>query len=168
MKYIKRETGFTLIEFLIYIVILVIVIFAMGLVASNVFQIGVRNDVVQEVSHNGRFAIQRIGQAVRAASYIIEPGEGENEGNRLELSFEDLTKNPTVFDISSEGKLRIKEGNGDYIELTTSKVAVEQIIFKKVSEDSVKVELNISFYNPQGLPEYDFKSFFTSSFTLTN
>ena len=164
------QKGLTIIEFLIYIAILTMAIAAMGLVSSNVFQVGVRNDVVQEVSHNGRFAMQKIGQLVRKSSGIIEP-EPETERNRLELSFEDPTKNPTVFDVSSEGKLIIKEGEGEYYketELTTSRVVINKLVFKKVSEDSLRVEMNISFYNPQDLPEYEFKSFFISSFTLKN
>lgn len=158
------KKGFSIIEFLIYIAILAIAIAAMGLVLSNIFRVGVRTDVVQEVSHNGRFAIQRIGQTIRESSGIDEP---ETEGNRLELSFEDPAKNPTVFDVS-EGKLRIREGNKEYIELTTSRVNVDKLFFQKVSDNSVRVEMNISFYNPQGLPEYEFNSFFTSSFTLKN
>jgi len=156
--------GFTIIEFLIYIAILAIAIAGMGLILSNIFRVGVRTDVIQEVSHNGRFAMQRIGQAVRESSDIVEPA---TEGNVLELSFEDEDKDPTVFDVS-EGKLRIKEGSGNYIELTTSSVIVDRLVFKKVSDDSVKVEMNISFDNSQGLPEHEFKSFFTSSFALRN
>jgi len=163
----RKGTGFTLIEFLIYIAILVIAIAGMGLIVSNIFQVGVRTDIVQEVNHNGRFAMQRIGQVVRESSDIIKP-ELEIEGNRLELSFdEDSAKNPTVFYVSG-GKLIIIEGNGGDIELTTSRVVVNKLFFKKVSDDSIRVEMNISFYNPQGLPEYEFKSFFTSSFTLKN
>lgn len=158
----KNLGGFTIIEFLIYIAILVIAIAAMGLVSSNVFRVGARTNVVQEVSHNGRFAMQRIGQVVRESSGIVEP---ETEGNRLKLEKPD--KPPTVFDVS-EGKLRIKEEEGKYIELTTSRVVVDRLLFKKISEDSVKVEMNISFCNPQGHPEYEFKSFFTSSFTLAH
>jgi len=157
------KKGFTIIEFLIYIAILTVTIGAIGLVMSNIFRVGARTDVVQEVSHNGRFAMQRIGQAIRESSGI----EIEEGGKKLVLSFEDSAKNPTVFDVF-QGKLRIKEGNGDCIELTTSRVVVEKLLFKKVSDDSVRVEMNISFYNPQGLPEYEFNSFFTSSFTLKN
>lgn len=160
------KKGFSIIEFLIYVAILTIAIAAMGLVLSNIFRVGARTDVIQEVSHNGRFAMQKIGQAVRESSDIIEP---ETEGNRLELLFdEDSAKNPTVFDVS-EGKLRISEGEEEYyVELTTSRVIVDKLFFKKVSDDSVRVEMNISFDNPQGLPEYEFNSFFTSSFTLKN
>jgi len=160
----RDSGGFSIIEFLIYIAILAIAIAGMGLILSNIFRVGVRTDIVQEVSYNGRFAIQRIGQVVKESSGIIKP---ETEENRLELSFENQAKNPTVFDVS-EGKLRIKEGNKEYIELTTSRVVVDKLLFKKVSDDSVKVEINISFYNPQGLPEYEFNSFFTSSFSLRN
>lgn len=160
------QKGFTIIEFLIYIAILTIAIGAIGLVMSNIFRGGARTDVVQEVSHNGRFAMQRIGQAVREASGItIEEG-----GKKLVLSFEEPAKNPknpTVFDVF-QGKLRIKEGNGGDIELTTSRVMVEKLLFKKVSDDSARVEMNISFNNLQNLPEYEFNSFFTSSFTLKN
>lgn len=155
------QKGFTIIEFLIYIAILAIAIGAIGLVMSNIFRVGARTDVVQEVSHNGRFAMQRIGQAIREAS-DIDIKEG---GRELELSFKD--RNPTVFYVSG-GKLIIKEGNGVDIELTTSRVAVKKLLFKKVSDDSVRVEMNISFNNLQGLPEYEFNSFFTSSFTLKN
>ena len=158
------QKGFTIIEFLIYIVILAIAIIGMGLISSNIFRVGVRTDIVQEVSHNGRFAIQRIGQVVRESSGIIEP---QTEGSSLKLSFEDSDKNPTIFDIF-EGKLRIKEADNNYIELTTSRVTINKLVFKKVSDDSVRVEMNISFDNPQDIPEYEFNSFFTSSFTLKN
>ena len=158
------QKGFTIIEFLIYIAILAIAIVGIGLISSNIFRVGVRTDIVQEVSHNGRFAIQRIGQAVRESSGIIEP---QTEGSSLKLSFEDSDKNPTIFDIF-EGKLRIKEADNNYIELTTSRVTINKLVFKKVSDDSVRVEMNISFDNPQDIPEYEFNSFFTSSFTLKN
>jgi len=158
------QKGFTIIEFLIYIAILAIAIVGMGLISSNIFRVGVRTDIVQEVSHNGRFAIQRIGQAVRESSVIIKP---QTEGSSLELSFKDPDKNPTIFDIF-EGKLRIKEADNNYIELTTSRVTINKLVFKKVSDDSVRVEMNISFDNPQNIPEYEFNSFFTSSFTLKN
>jgi len=159
----RKGEGFSLIEFLIYIAILAIVVAAMGLVASNVFQVGVRNDVVQEVGHNGRFAMQKIGQVIKESSYITI----EEEGKKLVLSFEN--RSPAIFYVFEEanGKkiLRIQEEDQD-VDLTTHRVNVDSLFFKKVSEDSVRVEMNISFDNPQGLPEYEFKSFFTSSFTL--
>lgn len=161
----KKSGGFSLIEFLIYIFILAMVIVTISLIASNVFQVGVRNDVVQEVNHNGRFAMQRIGQEVKKSSYITT----EEGGKKLVLSFED--KSPTIFYIFEEdnGKkiLRIQEEDQG-TDLTTQKVNIDGLFFKKVAEDSVRVEMNISFYNPQNLPEYEFKSFFASSFTLAN
>ena len=155
------KNGFTVLEFLIYIVILAIALAGMILASSNIFQVGTITEVYQEVSHNGSFAVHKIGQSVKEASGIsIKEG-----GKVLELSFKD--KNPTVFDVF-DGKLRIKDGNSDYVDLTTNKVRVESLLFDKISDYSVRVEMHVSFSNPQNLPQYDFKSYFTSSFTLKN
>ena len=157
--------GFTIIEFLVYITILAIVIIAMTGVASNVFQVGARTDAIQEVTHNGRFAMQKIGQAIKSADTIVFP---ETEGNLLILEFENEEKNPVIFDVF-EKTLRIKQGGKEYIGLTTSKVNIDSIKFKKVScsgLDSIKIEMDISFNNPKGLPEYDFNNFFTGAFTI--
>ena len=327
------KRGFTIIEFLIYIVILAIAVAGISLIVSNIFRVGARTDVIQEVSHNGRFAMQRMGQIIKESSVIVEP---QVQGNVLEIK--DLDDNSTIFYVSG-GKLKIAEeeitsasstnypgtvateavapeddsswwagidnikadddlkagfsgaednfytyrlkatnfgfsipaeatidgimveiercanyadklkdyrvqlldGNGnlvgdnkaktslywpwsstydcvhevygdnnnawnafpdadmvndpdfgvvfsaniessavgvvDFIRmtvyyteggvpLTTSKVSVNRIFFKKIADDSVKVEMNISSNNPQNLPEYEFNSFFTSSFTL--
>ncbi|HUW71742.1 MAG TPA: hypothetical protein VMV66_00905 [Candidatus Humimicrobiaceae bacterium] len=158
------KKGFSIIEFLIYITILVIAIAAMGLVLSNIFRVGARTDVVQEVSHNGRFAMQRIGQTINEGSGIdIRDG-----GRELEISFKD--RGPILFYIFEENdrKELIIQEEGQDIELTTNRVNIDSIFFKKVSDNSVRIEVKISFYNPQNLPEYEFNNFFTGSFTLKN
>lgn len=157
------KKGFSIIEFLIYITILTVAVAAMGLVLSNIFRVGARTDLVQEVSHNGRFAMQRIGQVTKESSGIAI----EEDGKKLVLSFED--RSPVAFYVSEEANgqkiLKIEEEEGP-IALTTKRVNVDSLFFKQVSGDSVRVEMKISFYNPQSLPEYEFTSFFTSSFTL--
>lgn len=160
------KKGFTILEFLIYITILTVAVAGMGLIVSNIFQVGVRTDILQEVSHNGRFAMKRMGQTIGEASSIIEP---ETEGNRLKLSFEG--KDSILFyviEMAGRKKLVIQEEDQPVVDLTTDKVNVDRLFFEKISDDSVRVEMIISFYNPQGLPKYQFKSFFGSSFTLRN
>lgn len=158
------KKGFSIIEFLIYITILVIAIAAMGLVLSNIFRVGARTDVVQEVSHNGRFAMQRIGQTINEGSGI----DIRDRGRELEISFKD--RGPILFYIFEENdrKELIIQEEGQDIELTTNRVNIDSIFFKKVSDNSVRIEVKISFYNPQNLPEYEFNNFFTGSFTLKN
>jgi prepilin-type N-terminal cleavage/methylation domain-containing protein len=163
----STNKGFTIIEFLVYIAILAIVVNVMGGVALNVFRVGSRTDTIQEVAHNGRFAMQRMGQAIKSAKAVISP---EKEGSFLALEFEEADKNPTIFDVSGK-TLRIKEGNKEYVDLTSSEVNIDRVMFQKVSSigiDSVKIEMNISFYNPEGLPEYGFDNFFTGAFTIRN
>ena len=161
----SKNKGFTLIEFLIYTIILAVLINIIGSVALNIFQSGARTNTIQEVSHNGRFSLQKIGQAVNSAEAIVLP---EINGTSLTLEFQEEDKNPTIIDVF-ENTLRIKEGNKEYVELTSSKVNVENMAFKRISSnglDSVKIEMNISFDNQKQLPEYDFESFFTGAFTV--
>lgn len=161
----SKNKGFTLIEFMVYTIILAVLINAIGEVALNVFQIGSRTDTIQEVSHNGRFALQKIGQAINSAKAVVYP---ETEGDSLTLEFQEEDKNPTVFDVSGNA-LRMKEGNKEYIELTSSKINVEGITFKRIDStglDSVKIEMNISLKNQKELPEYEFNNFFTGAFTV--
>ncbi|MFA4998430.1 MAG: hypothetical protein WC514_00150 [Candidatus Paceibacterota bacterium] len=159
------NNGFTIIEFLVYISILAIAVNAMGGVALNVFKVGARTDAIQEVAHNGRFAMQRIGQAVKSASAVLSP---ETEGGVLVLEFSEADKNPTIFDVSGS-VLRIKEGNRGYVDLTSSEVDVKDLKFGRVSSsglDSVRIEMDISFNNQKELPEYDFENFFVGAFTV--
>ena len=160
-----KNNGFTIIEFLVYIAVLAIVINVIGGVALNVFQVGARTDAIQEVAHNGRFSMQKIGQAIKSASSVVLPSV---EGASLVLEFEESDKNPTIFDVSGD-VLRMKEGNKGYVDLTTSKVNIENLKFKKVSFnglDSVEIEINVSFDNQKELPEYDFENFFVGAFTV--
>lgn len=158
--------GLSIIEFLIYISILAIAIGAIGLTLSNIFRIGGRTDVVQEVSHNGWFAMERMGQLIKEASdFSIE------DGKKLNLNLKNgKSVSLYVFEENGRKKLKIKENN-DEIDLTTDKVNVDNLFFKEIAGEndfvkSIKVEMEISFYNPRSLPEYNFKSFFTSSFSL--
>ena len=159
----QKGEGFSIIEFLIYIAILTVAIGAIGLVVSNIFRVGARTDVVQEASHNGRFAMQRIGQVVKQSSGI----EIEEGGKKLVLRFDEDSTIFYVLEENGKKKLKINE-KGQDIDLTTGRVNVDSLFFKRISDDSVRVEINISFNNLRGLPEYEFNSFFTSSFTLKN
>src|SRR4030042_5278719 len=150
-------TGFTIIEFLIYITILAMAVTALGLVSSSVFRERARNDVIQEVSQNGRFAMEKIGLAINESSDAII------EGNELKL-FSAENEATTTFAVLG-GKLVMKEGEENY-DITTSKVVISNLTFKKVGDNSIKVGTIVSYNNQQALPDYDFKSFFTSSFDL--
>jgi len=153
-----KNKGFTVIEFLIYLSILSMVITAIGMVSLNVFQAGARTNAVQEVAHNGRFALDTMGRFIKSADQITAPID---EGNRLDLIINDR---PVSFFVENK-KLIIREGELN-TELTTSKVTINRLFFKKINPDSVKIEMDISFFNPQDVREYDFNSFFTTSYTL--
>ncbi len=157
------KNGFTLIEVLVYIVVLAMAIGGMTLVAVNIFEISARTSAVQEVAHNGRFAMHKINYEIKNASSIVSP---ETEGDTLELLSDEVS---VVFQVieneeENEKKLTI-ERDGISYDLTTSRVQIDALKFTKLSDDSIKVEMNISHSNPQNLPVQEFSNFFIGSFS---
>ncbi len=149
-----NNQGLTIIELLIYIFILSMLVAMIGIISINVFQSGARTEAVQEVTHNGRFALQKIGQLTEAAERVEDP---ETEGSQLQL----LVEGSQITFHESEGVLMMGED-----ELTTSKVSVSNLNFKRVSDNSIKVEFLVSLLNPENAPEYEFSNYFSTAFTL--
>ncbi len=165
-KYQQRKslTGFTLIEFLIYVTLLSLAVTAIGIVAQNVFQAGARTDAIEEVAYNGRFSMQKIRQAVSEASAI----EITNDNILILAGLEDADRDPVKIYLEDHA-LKIQEGEKAPVNLTTSKAMVEQVRFQELflaNTSLLRAEINISTFNPQGLPEYDYSNLFISSFLL--
>lgn len=130
------KRGFTLIEILIYLLIIG------GVVASFVaFTIGVgnssaKNYVVQEVHGNTRTGLGLITSRIRAATGVQAGSStfGTDPGV-LSLVMADSAKNPTVISLSGDdGVLQIIEGTGSAVAITS---------------DEVKVTNSASLYNPR-------------------
>ncbi|MDD5752929.1 MAG: hypothetical protein PHI45_02490 [Candidatus Pacebacteria bacterium] len=154
------KNGFTIIEFLIYIVILVMAITSINLISINIFHASARTNTIQEVAHNGRFVMHKIKEEIKNSTSIVYP---ETEGEELRLLSNDSL---VVFKISENEKRLVVEKNNISIYLTTSKVEIDSVRFKIISNDSIKVEIKISHKNDQNLPEQEFENLFISSFVL--
>lgn len=151
--------GFTIIEFLIYIIILAMTIFSINLISMNIFHASARADAVQEIAYNGRFAMHKINEEIKKTN---STAYSENQGSELRLL---SGESVVVFKVSEDKKL-IVEKNNTPINLTTSKVEIDFINFKIISNDSVRVEIKMSHKNPQNLSEQEFENVFISSFSL--
>lgn len=99
-----KESGFTLVEMILYIAI--VSIFMTGLVyfTWDVIYGRVKSFVHQEVNQNTRFASKRV-------TYEIKNAMGVNAltANSISLAMADSSRNPTVIDVAS-GRIRIGYG----------------------------------------------------------
>lgn len=158
--------GFTLIEFLLYIGIVGIVLLVAGAICLNVLFGKAKLMAIEEVSQNTRFTIEKIADRVRNANTINSPTQGVSTST-LSLQMADSAKNPTVFDLSS-GVVRITEGTGSAVNLTSSEVTVTNLQFSNISYSNtpgtVRIQMTVKLTNPENRQEYNFeKTFYTTA-----
>lgn len=162
----KKEKGFTLIELLLYISIASVIVFTTVYLFQFTLQSRVKNQTIAEVEQQGSQVMQLITQTVRNANTINSPTIGGN-GTSLSLTVVDGANSPTFFDLSS-GVVRIKEGTGATINLTSSRVSVTNLNFQNLSRagtpNTIRVEFTITYTDSSGRNEYDFtKTFYGST-----
>jgi len=141
----KGETaGFTLMEFLIYIGIVVFIMTAMVMMGANIIQGRVEVISMEEVSKNARFSMSKITGLIRDSKEVISAN-----GNSLELA---NGENIEIY--LEEDDIKILR-NGLEGQLTTGSVDIVDLSFSEPYPGVVEVEMIIEFYNPSGRQEYE-------------
>lgn len=140
----KQTSGFTLIELILYVAIITIFIGGAVQFAWDILYGQVKSSVQQEVNQNIRLASQRISYEIRHASSI---NSVSGSTLSLEMTGVGVSRNPTVFDLSS-GQLRIGYGSSgpcptsSPCPLTSNLVDVSSLTFTNLSSGASK---NIMF-----------------------
>lgn len=164
----NSQKGFTLVELLLYVSVLVIMLLVISLFLSTLLQSRVKNQTIAEVEQQGLQTMQMITQTVRNASTINTPAVG---GGAAALSVGTYISgnNPTLFDMGS-GAIRMKEGAAGIVSLTNDRVTVSALNFQNLSHISTPGTIRISFVlthiNPSGRNEYSFSKTFYADASL--
>jgi hypothetical protein len=143
--------GFTLIEFLLYIGIFIIIfVFIIGFFWNIIFG-SIKETNYQEVQQNGRFVLSKITQEIKKATAINNPAFGISSST-LSLAMKNPSLNPTIIDLSG-GKIRIKRGASVPYDLNSIQVKIVGLKFTNISypltPGTLKVELVIESINPK-------------------
>src|SRR3989344_1728423 len=146
------QTGFTLIEVILYVAIFAIVAAIMVVILTTALQVGSRENSSAEVSAQLHFATQTIQRLVRDSSNIdIQAGVSTST---LILRMADQNQDPTVLSLVN-GVILMRQGSNPTSSITTNRVVVDQLSFKKITQypghDVVTIDLAISSntQNPQ-------------------
>lgn len=168
MRTLKIQKGFTLIELLLYVGIASSILFVSTLFLQTLLESRVKNQTIAEVEQQGMQVMHIITQAIRNADAINTPATG-NSAVSLSIHTYAATLDPTIFDFSG-GAIRIKEGSGNTIALTNSRVTASSLNFQNFSRPSTPGIIRISFIlthtNPSGRQEYNFSKTFSASAAL--
>jgi len=167
-KNIHSQSGFTLVELLLYVGLSAVLIVAVSIFLSMLLGSRIKNQAIGEVEQQGLQVVQIITQTIRNADFINSPGIGTNASS-LSLNTIVSGNNPTIFDLSG-GVIRITEGAAVTVSLTNSRITASNLTFQNLSRPStsgtIRIQFTLSYKNPNNVNEYDFQKTFVASGTL--
>lgn len=160
-----KQDGYTLIELLLYVVVISTLLTSITYFFGITIEARAKNQTIAEVNDQGAAAMDYITQTIRNASSITTP-VAAGSGATLTLVVPTGSLSPTIFDLSGT-TLRVKEGAGAAIALTSTDVRMTGLTFKNLTRPStpghVQVSFTLSHTNPNNRNEYDYQKTFISS-----
>lgn len=165
----KTKNGFTLVELLIYIAIVGIVVGGISTFFVLLVSSRSKNQTVSEVEQQGTQVTELITQTLRNATTINLPAIGTS-GSTLSIAVADLSKSPTVFDISG-ANIRITEGAGQPVVITnTTRLTASNLVFENLSRPGtagvVRIHFTLTHINASNRNEFEFAQTFWGSGAL--
>lgn len=163
-----KVRGFTLIELLIYIGIVAVLLLSLSVFLRALLEARIKNQIIAEVEGQGTVAMQIITQTLLNATTLNSPAIGVGSTS-LSVDTPTVALNPTIFDLSG-GALRIKEGSGVNVNLTSSQVVVSNLNFYNLSavgtHGIIRVQFDLSYNSLSTNYEYQFTKKFIGSVSL--
>ena len=164
-----KNRGYTLIELLLYVVILGMLLGSVVSFFGMVTEARVKNQTVAEVDEQGTMVMDYMTQTIRNASSISAPAAGGVAASSLTLVVPTAVLSPTIFSLSGT-TLQIKEGTAAAVPLTNGKVQISGLSFKNLTRSGtsgiVQVSFTISRVNPNNRNEFSYQKTFTGSAEL--
>ncbi len=168
MKRIKAQSGFTLLESMLYIAIAAVVVMGSTFFYQILLESRIKNQTIAEVEQQGAKVMRLMTETVRNASAINQPPEGEKDSTLSLATYSGVT-DPTIFAVS-DGVIGIQEGSGKPVSLTNSRISVSDLMFHNVSRSGtpgiVRLEFTLTYVNASGRNEYAYSKTFSSSAAL--
>lgn len=153
---------------LLYMAILSVLMGAFIIFAILVFQTRIKAESVAFVENQGNQTLELMTKSIRQGTVITSPTAGSS-GSSAQLSVFDGAKSPTLFDLSS-GAIRIKEGAGNYINLTSNNVTASNLTFQNLSQTGapgvIRVSFTLTTANTSGRNEYSYSKDFVTTVNL--
>lgn len=134
----KNSKGFTYVEFILYIAIVVIVLSALIPFAWNVIGGGVKSTTQQEVFSNAQYISERLKYEIRNAA-----GINSVSSTLISLSVASVSANPTVIWLSG-GDMYITQGTASAVRLNSQNTTVTNLAFTNFTSSDNKAK-NIQF-----------------------
>jgi Tfp pilus assembly protein PilW len=164
----SRQSGYTLIELLLYVAIMGTLLTTVTFFYGTVTASRIKNQSIVEVNDQGTAVMDYLTQTIRNATAITAPATGLSAAS-LTLTVPTGSLSPTVFSLTgtAPAAIQIKEGAGAQVPLTSDDVQISNLTFKNLSRPSTPGVVQISFViervNPRGINEFNYQKTFTGT-----
>lgn len=162
-------TGFTLIEVILYVGIVVGMLAVAFVVSNNILIAQERNNINGEVFDNAMFVMQKISWALDGASVISSPA-ANTTSTVLSLNKASSTQNPYVFDIANN-VARLAVGGASPVPLISDHALIDELTFQYVDPplgpSSIRITLRVRNAPYTGLTTYNTSTTLQTSIFLT-
>jgi len=154
---VSDQSGFTLIEFLIYSVIVAMFIGLLVLMSVNIIQGNANLNTINEVNNNMRFSLNKMTYYIRETESFSIPNS-----ETLELTLKDT--NLIIFQLGGENNDILQIQKGEEIEtlIDSEIIKVTNLAFTDVSypetPGTIRIELSLKRKNPLNRSQYDFNT----------
>ena len=153
MKNLLKKKGSTLIEILVYFVILGIFLLAAITFAIQVMDVNGVSKSLSEMELNREFISEKITDAIYAADSVSGTGSTfDNDNGILTLNMIESLDSPTKFYLN-EGNIYMQEGTSTAVKINTNDVKLDYLRFNQVSysktPDQIIVDAQISPFSTE-------------------
>ena len=140
MSFPQVQKGFTLIEVLLYITLVVVLMGALGITFFVTLQSGEKNEALLEVERQGAFVMDMIIEDIREARAIITPATSTTD-TTLSFDTASTTLNPTQY-LFIDSTLYKQQGGGIQEPLTHT-IMVNEVSFENITAPDAPSTLRI-------------------------
>lgn len=169
-----NQSGFSLIEMLVYITIFATMIGAVVGLAVITSGQKVNSQVAGDINYQGESVMALITQTVHQANSITAPTAGNSSGS-LTLTMAASSVNPTVFSSyndSTTNRFQVQEGSSPVVQnnLTNAHASVSSLSFTNLSltgtKGSVLINFTLTYKTSSARQEYSFSKVFYGAATI--
>lgn len=136
------KKGFTLIEVIIYTLLVAMILTTVVLATNTALQIRGKTNASLILEENMRFAITTIVERVRAANDVTAPLIG-SPGNTLILASSEPTQNPTTITVTN-GVIMMTEGTSAATAITGDNIEITNLVFTTLAGTPSPVQISMS------------------------
>jgi len=166
----KSKNGFTLMEVLIYVGVLMILLTAIFSLLLWLVRSDIKAKVMREVLDNAKRSMNTMVYEIKEAKNIYNPTTSSSQLSLVTTKYLPGGETSTYIDFYLCGtQLCLKKESQDPTTLTSEAVEVKNLVFTKIISNeapSIQINLTIEYKNPSGRPEYSASISLTSTASL--